>query len=211
MRVLGRLFTGVLLVVVGFAAIAFFAGRQGKPDIEASGPAMTDAPASSPKASPAPSPAQIPDGVLPANAGLRMNEAGLAIIRKSEGLRLDAYYAHGQWLIGYGHSRTARAGMKITEAQASALLREDVRAFEDGVKMRLAVPVNENEFSAMVSLAYNLGLGGFEKTSVLLRINKGDRKGAAAAFLRYNKAGGKVLEHLSHRREEERALFLTPV
>lgn len=149
--------------------------------------------------------------MLPENASLRINEAGLQIIKESEGLRLEAYRLNGQWLIGYGHARTARPGMKITETQAAALLREDLRATEDGVKKRLTVPVNENEFSAMVSLAYNLGVGGFGRSSILTRINKRDRKGAADAFLRYDKAGGKALSHLAHRRKIERALFLTSV
>lgn len=211
MRLLGRLFTGVLMVVVGFAAIAFFAGRQEGSDIAAPGPAPAEAPASLPEARPAPSPVQIPEGVLPENANLHINTAGLDIIKESEGLRLEAYNLNGQWLIGYGHSATAKAGMKITDAEATALLRSDVLASENGVKKRLTVSVNENEFSAMVSLAYNLGVGGFGRSSVLERINAGDRKGAADAFLRHNKGGGKVIEHLTHRREKERALFLTPV
>ncbi len=144
------------------------------------------------------------------SAGLRINDAGLQIIKDSEGLRLEAYNLGGQWLIGYGHSRTARPGMKISQAQAEALLREDVKDAEDGVRAAVTVPVNVNQFSAMVSLAYNLGVGGFRKTTVLEQINRGDYAGAADAFLNHNKAGGKVNEHLTHRREKERALFLTP-
>lgn len=149
-----------------------------------------------------------------ANANLRINDAGLQIIKNSEGLRLEAYNLGGQWLIGYGHSRTARSGMTITEAQAAALLREDVRDAEDAVKRMVTVALNENEFSALVSLAYNLGSGGFSKTSVLEVLNTGDRKGAADAFLNHNRAriDGElqVIDHLTHRREQERALFLTP-
>lgn len=144
------------------------------------------------------------------NDGLRINDAGLKIIKESEGLRLEAYNLGGQWLIGYGHSRTARAGMTITEAEAERLLREDVRASEDAVKSMVNVSMNENQFSAMVSLAYNLGSGGFSRSTVLERINKGDYAGAADSFLNHNRAGGKVNEHLTHRREKERALFLTP-
>ena len=133
------------------------------------------------------------------------------IIEESEGLRLEAYSAGGRWYIGYGHSRTARAGMTITKAQAEQLLREDVKDAEDGVRSLVTVPVNENQFSAMVSLAYNLGVGGFGKSTVLEALNANDYDGAADAFLNHNKAGGKVNEHLTQRREKERALFLTPV
>ncbi len=163
------------------------------------------------EAGPAPQtspPASDSQGSADANANLRINDAGLQIIKDSEGLRLEAYNLGGQWLIGYGHAATARAGMKITEAQAEALLREDVKDAEDGVRRKVTVPVNRNQFSAMVSLAYNLGVGGFGHSTVLAAVNKGDYNGAADAFLNHNKAGGKVLEHLTMRREKERALFL---
>lgn len=146
----------------------------------------------------------------PANADLRMNDAGLEIIKESEGLRLEAYNLGGQWLIGYGHSRTARQGMTITEAEAARLLREDVQGAENAVRRTVLVPVNENQFSAMVSLAYNLGEGGFGRSAVLEALNKGDYSDAADAFRKHNKAGGKPNEHLTARREKERALFLTP-
>lgn len=179
-----------------------------------------DAPASpapsAPTASEAPS---APASAAPASAGLgnaanadlRINNAGLAIIKESEGLRLEAYNLGGQWLIGYGHARTARAGMTITEAQAEQLLREDVRDAEDGVRARVLVPVNENQFSAMVSLAYNLGVGGFGRSTVLEALNNGDYDRAADNFLNHNRAGGQVNAHLTHRREQERALFNAPV
>lgn len=207
MAFIGRFITGAILCAAGLAIILYFAQRQYRHGGESPGPsAMLSEPA--PQAA---APVKTaPEGVLPENANLHINDAGLQIIKESEGLRLEAYQLNGQWLIGYGHAG-AHAGMKITEAEATKLLREDVRATEDGVKKKLTVPVNENEFSAMVSLAYNLGVGGFGRSDVLERINKGDRKGAADAFLRYNKASGKTLDHLTARREKERALFLTPV
>ena len=164
---------------------------------EESAPAVAAAPASS-------------DLGHPDNANLRINDAGLQIIKDSEGLRLEAYNLGGQWLIGYGHSGTARAGMIITEAEAEQLLRQDVRDAEDGVRRRVLVPVNQNQFSAMVSLAYNLGVGGFGGSSVLEALNEGDYSEAADNFLNHNRAGGVPNEHLTHRREQERALFLTP-
>ncbi len=158
----------------------------------------------------APAESPTPTGASADNDGLRINDAGLQIIKESEGLRLEAYNLGGQWLIGYGHSRTAKSGMTISEAEAEHLLREDVRDSENAVKSMVTVPMNVNQFSAMVSLAYNMGAGGFSRTIVLERINQGNYKGAADGFLRHNKAGGKAIEHLTHRRGKERALFLTP-
>jgi lysozyme len=150
----------------------------------------------------------------PANAWLVINERGLAIIRESEGLRLESYRLAGQWLIGYGHAGTARPGMAITEAEAEALLLADVKSAEEAVRALAAAPLNENEFSALVSLAYNMGPAAFAKTLVLRRLNAGDRKGAADAFryLVYADLGGErmLFQSLKRRREQERALFLAP-
>lgn len=154
-----------------------------------------------------------PDARHGANAWLAINERGLEVIRKSEGLRLKSYYLAGQWLIGYGHAGTAGPDMAITRADADHLLIADVKEAERAVRELVAVPVNENEFSALVSLAYNMGSGGFAKTHVLARLNAGDRKGAADAFRHIIAADIKgervVLESLKRRRAAERALFLT--
>ena len=142
---------------------------------------------------------------------LRINDAALEIIKASEGLRLEAYTLGGRRYIGYGHQMAPGEPARITEAEATRLLREDVREAEAGVRRVLTRPVNENQFSAMVSLAYNLGVGGFARSSVLERVNAGDFNGAADAFNKYVKAGGRVLDALKRRREKERALFLMPV
>lgn len=155
-----------------------------------------------------------PDARHGANAWLSINERGLDVIRHSEGLRLKSYYLAGQWLIGYGHAGTAGPDMAITRADADHLLIVDVREAERAVRELVAVPVNENEFSALVSLAYNMGSGAFAKTQVLARLNAGDRKGAAEAFRHIVAAdiNGErvVLDALKRRRVAERALFLTP-
>ncbi len=147
-------------------------------------------------------------GGIEANATLRINDEALAIIKKSEGLRLEAYEAGGRSYIGYGHQLQEGEPRQITEEQANMLLREDIRSSEEVVRSLLTRAATENQYSAMVSLAYNLGSGNFSKSPVLAKFNAGDVQGAADAFLTHNKAGGKVIEHLTHRREEERALFL---
>ncbi len=154
-----------------------------------------------------------PDSLIPENAWLAINERGLAVIRQSEGLRLNSYYLAGQWLIGYGHASTAKRDMTISVDRADLLLQSDIRWAEEGVRRLVEVRLNENEFSALVSLAYNMGLGAFAKTQVLKRLNDGDRAGAAAAFRHLVAADIRgertVLAALSRRREAERALFLT--
>lgn len=206
MATIRRLVVGAALCVAGFAIIFFGLERQsdrvgevgGQPQAEIAAPPLREG-------------ATIVDPEVgnAANRKLKINDAGLAIIKASEGLRLDAYEASGRWFIGYGHSG-AEPGSTITEAEADRLLRQDVAGAEDSVRRLVTVPVNVNEFSAMVSLAYNLGSGGFLRSSVLEKINDGDRAGAAEAFRSYVRSGYQVLEHLKQRREKERALFLTP-
>jgi lysozyme len=149
----------------------------------------------------------------PENAWLKMNEHGLDIIRRSEGLRLNSYHLAGQWLIGYGHAATAEEGMAISAEDANALLRADVHEAERAVRRLVKVRLNDNEFSALVSLAYNMGPAAFARTQVLRRLNEGDREGAAAAFDNLVTAtvnGRQVaFDALRRRRAEERLLFVS--
>jgi lysozyme len=187
-----------------------------KPSPAKPAPGAPTPPAPPPVAAAPPPPAPPPVAETPAASGERKaasewttNEAALQIIKKSEGLRLKAYNNGGQWLIGYGHSKGVTEGMTLTEAQADAFLREDARVCEASVARVVTVPVTRNEFSAMVSLCYNVGYGNFEKSSVVRLLNAGDRAGAAEAFLLWVKAGGQVVPHLVDRRNAERALFLS--
>jgi lysozyme len=132
-----------------------------------------------------------------------------------EGLRLDAYLCPAKvWTIGYGHTRTAKPGMKITEADAKALLESDLGWATAAVNRLVRVPLNQNQFDALVSLVYNIGEGGFAGSTVLRRLNAGDYAGAARAFEMWNKitdsAGRKVVSRgLENRRASERLLFET--
>lgn len=157
---------------------------------------------------PAPAPAPAPDAAAPP---IKINDAGLAIIKNAEGLRLSPYEAGDGWYVGYGHAIEG-PGPAIDQAQADALLRKDVALCERKIGALVTVPVNTNEFSAMVSLCYNLGWQSFGASSIVKRLNAGDRQGAADAFLFYDKAtvnGEKqTLPRLHARREKERALFL---
>jgi lysozyme len=164
-----------------------------------------------------------------------INAAGLALIKKFESLH-DGDLATiglqpkmcpaGIWTIGWGRALTNAQGDflrgpkgrseayakygSISEDQAEQSLKEDTAKFAEGVSNLLEVGVTSNQFSALVSLAYNIGLGALSRSTVLKRLNAGDVTGAAAAFLLWNKSGGKVLRGLTLRREAERQLFLTP-
>lgn len=140
---------------------------------------------------------------------MKTNQAGLDLIKHFEGCRLSAYQdSVGVWTIGYGHTRTAHPGMIITEAQAEELLRKDLGGAEHDVAAVVKVDLDENEFSALVSFVFNLGVTNLAKSTLLKKLNASDRIGASAEFGKWNKAGGKVLPGLTKRREAERKLFL---
>jgi len=146
---------------------------------------------------------------------MQINQTGLDLIKRFEGLRLEAYQdVAGIWTIGYGHIKTAKPGMKITEKEAEDLLRDDLKDAENAVQSPVKVPVNDNEFSALVSLVFNIGRGAFGKSTALKLLNKDDRIAAADAIELWNKStvGGKkvVIPGLVARRAAEKGLFLTP-
>lgn len=137
-----------------------------------------------------------------------INEAGLNLIKDFEGCRLKAYLCPaGVWTIGYGHTQGVKPDMVINQLQAERFLRQDLKRFEDAVIALVKVPITLNQFSALVSFAYNVGTGALYDSTLLRKLNKKDYKGAANEFLRWNKAGGKVLPGLTKRRLAEKDLF----
>jgi lysozyme len=134
-------------------------------------------------------------------------------LERWEGLRLSAYLCPAKkWTIGYGHTRTAKPGMKITADEAKALLDGDLAWATAAVNRLARVPLNQNQFDALVSLVYNIGESAFAGSTVLRRLNGGDYAGAASAFEMWNKitdsAGKKVVSRgLANRRASERLLF----
>jgi lysozyme len=141
----------------------------------------------------------------------RINPAGLALIKEFEGFRSQAYLCPANvWTIGYGHTRTAQPGMVVSEAEAERLLRDDVASFEEAVANVLRREPNENQFAAMVSLAFNIGAAAFIRSTVLREFNAGRDGPAASAFAMWNKAGGVVLSGLIRRRAAEAELFMAP-
>ena len=138
------------------------------------------------------------------------NHAGLLIIKKFEGCKLTAYKCPaGVWTIGWGHTGNVQEGDKITLAQAETLLRMDLVSREKWLSM-LNLKVNENQFSALISLIYNIGQGNFRKSPVykLVSVNPND-PAIKMAFLRHVYAAGKKLPGLEKRRLEEIELYFS--
>lgn len=150
-----------------------------------------------------------------------VNRRTLEMMKEFEGLRLTAYPDPGSkdghpWTIGYGHTSLAgpppvHPGMRITKAQASRIYKRDLEHFAAGVEKRIKIPLNDNQFGALVSLAYNIGLGAFERSSVLRAVNAGQFGVVPALMNMWRKNDGKVMRGLVRRRAIEGALFMTPV
>jgi lysozyme len=139
---------------------------------------------------------------------MKIGTKGLALIKRFEGLRLKAYLCPAKvWTIGYGSTGAhVKPGMEITEVQAEKLLLDDLDRFEKAVS-DAAPNATQDQFDAMVSLAFNIGIAGFQKSSVL-RLHKAGRQSAAAdSFALWNKGGGKVLAGLVRRRADEAHLY----
>jgi lysozyme len=118
----------------------------------------------------------------------------------------------GVWTIGYGHTSMAgapdvRAGMTVTEVEAAEILARDVGMFAEGVRKLVRVELTEGQFSALVSFAYNVGLGALKTSSVLVAVNKRDFAAVPRRLQLWVKAGGRVLPGLVKRRAAEAALF----
>jgi len=143
---------------------------------------------------------------------MKTTATGRALIEAREGVRLKAYRdAVGIWTIGVGHTSAAGppsvvAGLSITPAQASDILAQDLAQFEHAVEAAVNMPLADHEFDALVSLAFNIGAQAFSRSTLVRRLNAGDRAGAAEAFLMWANAGGKPL--LLARRKAERKQFL---
>lgn len=133
------------------------------------------------------------------------------LIKKWEALRLEAYKPtpNDVWTIGWGHTSTAKQGMKITRAEAEKLFDQDVAWAVDAVNQLVKVGLTQHQFDALVSFTFNVGAGAFKGSTLLRKLNVGDYEGAANEFPRWNKQGKKVLRGLVRRRAEEQEYFLT--
>src|SRR6185436_13056089 len=153
------------------------------------------------------------------NESLTVSPAGLKLIQSFEGCekrtgrgRFKAYVDPvGILTIGWGHTNaTGRQFTRDevwTRAECDAALREDLSVFEAGVRSLVKVELEQCQFDALVSFAYNCGVGNLKSSTLLRKVNRSDFSGAAREFAKWNKAGGRVLKGLTRRRAAEATLF----
>lgn len=139
-----------------------------------------------------------------------INDDGLTIIRVFEGLKLKAYKCPaGIWTIGYGHTKNVKEGMQISVQDAERLLMEDIKEAADKITKIISVEINENQFSALISFVFNLGIGSFSRSTLLKLVNTSNFEAAAKEFDKWTLASGRRLDGLKKRRAAEKALFLS--
>ena len=146
---------------------------------------------------------------------MHISPSGIDLICNFEGKRLTAYDdGVGVWTIGFG-TTVYPNGIKVmkgdtcTEAQAKTYMAHDLKKFEATVNKAVTVQLNQNQFDALVSLAYNIGTNAFSKSTLVKKLNANDIRGAADQFDVWVNAGGKRMQGLVNRRAKEKALFLS--
>lgn len=140
---------------------------------------------------------------------MHISQAGIDFIKQFEGCRLKAYQdVVGVWTIGYGHTGAeVQSGLSISQEQAEAYLRDDLNKVCNSISPAIKVSVNENQFAALVSFAYNVGCYALIHSTLLRKVNADDYEGAACEFVRWDHAGGQVVPGLHKRRMAEADLF----
>ena len=139
---------------------------------------------------------------------MKTGTKGIELIKHFEGCELEAYKcAAGVWTIGYGHIKGVTPESVITQEQAEQMLVEELNEYEGYINDMVTVPLSQNQFDALVSWVYNLGGGNLKASTLLKVVNSGEFNGVPEQIMRWNKAGGKVLEGLTRRRQAEADLF----
>lgn len=143
---------------------------------------------------------------------MRTGKAGIDLIKSFEGLELVGYLCPANIpTVGYGHTGPdVKVGKSITPEKAHELLAADLAKFERGVKGVVKVGLSQNQFDALVSFAYNCGLGNLFKSTLLKKVNVNPADPAIKAeFLKWTRGGGEVLPGLVRRRKSEAALYFS--
>lgn len=141
----------------------------------------------------------------------QVNKAGLDLIKSFEGLRLEAYPDPGTggdpWTVGYGSTKGVKKGMKITVQEAEQRLIMDLQDACKAVERYVTIPLNDNQFAALVSFTFNVGAGNLAVSTLLKRLNEGEYGSVPMQLMRWNRAAGKILNGLTRRRTAEGDLF----
>ena len=143
---------------------------------------------------------------------MNFSDNGFSLLKELEGCRLKAYKdVAGVWTIGFGATGPdVYEGLVISQEQADAWLRQDVKYFEEVVNTSVSTKLNQNEFDALVCFSFNVGAAAFKNSTLFKLLNSStERTVVASEFLKWCKADGKVVEGLKRRREREKSLFLT--
>ncbi len=143
---------------------------------------------------------------------MQISQNGLAIIKKFEGFSATPYLCPaGKTTIGYGH--VIAAGESFTDISTDAaedILKNDIAKVEQALAGLIKVPLNQNQFDALVSFTYNIGITAFKNSTMRLLLNINEPALAAKEFARWVYCGGKVLNGLVSRRQDEERLFTLP-
>lgn len=139
---------------------------------------------------------------------MEYSDRGLSLTKGFESCRFTAYLdSVGVPTIGYGHTAGVKIGDTCTQAQADEWLMQDLLAAVIAVNRLVKVPLTQGQFDALVDFTFNLGAGNLQNSTLLRRLNERNYTAAAMEFLRWNRAGGKVLTGLTRRRLAEQQLF----
>ena len=137
-----------------------------------------------------------------------ISKNGLDLIKQFESLQLKAYKCSANvWTIGYGHTKNVKEGDRISQDQANCFLMQDLYSVERVIVHLVKVKLNQNQFDALCSLIFNIGISAFKKSTLLAKLNNGDYIGAAEQFRRWNKVNNVVMAGLVRRRQAEEDLF----
>jgi lysozyme len=157
---------------------------------------------------------------------MKVSDSAKSVIAHHEGVRLKPYRCPAKlWTIGVGHvlyPEQAKLSMEdrikypirpednriFTMDEVNAILAADLQRFERGVLRYCPSGITQGRFDALVSFAFNVGLGTLQRSTLRQKHNRGDFDGAADEFLKYCLGGGKVLKGLLNRRKDERAIYL---
>ena len=158
---------------------------------------------------------------------MNVSDKAIKMIMHHEGLRLKPYRCPAKlWTIGVGHvlypdqgkmAINERDGYQLrpednrvfTQEEVNNILKADLKRFEQGVDRYITTQLTQGMFDALVSFSFNVGLGTLQRSTLRMKLNRGDKDGAAEELLKYCMAGGKILKGLQNRRLDEKALFLS--